>query len=72
MSLAYFASGVVSSGGAGPVISMYEDARISSVVLSLILMAIWSGVVNCLISQLLQVRILCRMMAARGLLSPIL
>ena len=61
-----------SSGGAGPVISMYEDARISSVVLNLIFMAIWSGVVNCLISQLLQVRFLCRIMAARGLLSPIL
>ena len=41
LSLAYLAKGVVSSGGAGPVMSMYEDARISSVVLSLILMAIW-------------------------------
>ena len=59
-------------GGAGPLMSMYDDARIKSVVFSLILTATWSGVVNCLISQLLQVKFLWRTMAARGLLSPFL
>ena len=68
--MAYFARGDVSLGGAGPLMSMYDEARIRSVVFSLILMATWSGVVNCLISQLLLVRFLWRTMAARGLLSP--
>ena len=37
--MAYFERGVVSCGGAGPFISMYEAARMSSVELSWILMA---------------------------------
>ena len=72
LSLANLASGDVSLGGAGPFMSMYDDARIRSVVFSLILTATWSGVVNCLISQLLLVRLLWRTIAARRLLSPFL
>ena len=56
--VAYLARGVVSMGGAGPLMSIYDDAKISSVELSLILTATWSGVVNCFISQLLQVKFL--------------
>ena len=72
LSIANFARGVVSNGGAGPLISMYRDDRISSVELSWILTATWSGVVNCLSSQHFTVRFLCNTIAARGLMSPAL
>ena len=72
LSLANFARGVDSCGGAGPLISIYDEAIINSVVSRLILTATWSGVVNCRSSQHLAVRFRCKTIAARGLVSPAL
>ena len=72
LSFAYLMSGVVCDGGMLSLISMYVEAKMTSLLSCLILIAIWSGVVNWSSSQHLLSMLLCTKIAALGFSSPLL